>query len=331
MLTTLPCEARNAYNGYMEEMLIGDRKFVSSKRAAEITGYAKDYIGQLCREGRVSAQLIGRSWYVLESAIMDHRFGLEDIKPQKNKKFKAEIEIEPPKYEPEEVKELDLGSSHSADDTDATKNVRYEVDLDIEHLKKADDKQPDTLEPQNSLQNAWAEWFANIEQPTDLSAAEGNFESQNPPNESHESKFQPKTEYTISEKNSEIKSVKDSLKEVTIEEIGEAFENHNEEIAPQELKIKRHGESKAAFEPIISGQINRRKLTLEGHARRADKDIYYSKKAIPIYHGATKAFLIAIAAFAALAALGSLGLLDRYIAKSTPLNILVGASQYFAK
>ena len=40
-----------------------------------MTGYAKDYIGQLCREGRVPARLIGRSWYVLEAAIQDHRFG----------------------------------------------------------------------------------------------------------------------------------------------------------------------------------------------------------------------------------------------------------------
>lgn len=59
----------------MDEILIEEKKYVSSKRAAKITGYAKDYIGQLCREGRVPARLVGRSWYVLESAIQDHRFG----------------------------------------------------------------------------------------------------------------------------------------------------------------------------------------------------------------------------------------------------------------
>lgn len=58
----------------MDEILIGEKKYVSSKRAAKMTGYAKDYIGQLCREGRVPARLVGRSWYVLESAIEDHRF-----------------------------------------------------------------------------------------------------------------------------------------------------------------------------------------------------------------------------------------------------------------
>ena len=59
----------------MDEILIGEKRYISSKQAAKETGYAKDYIGQLCREGRVPARLVGRSWYVLESAIHDHRFG----------------------------------------------------------------------------------------------------------------------------------------------------------------------------------------------------------------------------------------------------------------
>jgi len=59
----------------MEEIVIDEKKYISSKQAAKETGYAKDYVGQLCREGRVQARLVGRSWYVLESAIYDHRFG----------------------------------------------------------------------------------------------------------------------------------------------------------------------------------------------------------------------------------------------------------------
>jgi hypothetical protein len=59
----------------MDEIIIEEKKYISSKQAAKITGYAKDYIGQLCREGRVSARLVGRNWYVLETAIQDHRFG----------------------------------------------------------------------------------------------------------------------------------------------------------------------------------------------------------------------------------------------------------------
>jgi len=66
----------------MDEILIGEKKYVSSKRAAKVTGYAKDYVGQLCREGRVPARLVGRSWYVLESAIHDHRFGTQEIESE---------------------------------------------------------------------------------------------------------------------------------------------------------------------------------------------------------------------------------------------------------
>ncbi len=59
----------------MDEIFIEEKKYISSKQAAKVTGYAKDYIGQLCREGRVPARLVGRNWYVLETAIQDHRFG----------------------------------------------------------------------------------------------------------------------------------------------------------------------------------------------------------------------------------------------------------------
>lgn len=60
----------------MDELTIDERKYISSKRAALITGYAKDYVGQLCRGGYVPARRVGRNWYVLESAIKDHRFGV---------------------------------------------------------------------------------------------------------------------------------------------------------------------------------------------------------------------------------------------------------------
>jgi len=59
----------------MDEVTIGDKTYISSKRAAEITGYAKDYVGQLCREGHVDAKMVGRGWYVYEPSIRRHRFG----------------------------------------------------------------------------------------------------------------------------------------------------------------------------------------------------------------------------------------------------------------
>jgi hypothetical protein len=59
----------------MEELDIDGKKYIPTKVAAKLTGYAKDYVGQLCREGRVECRLVGRSWYILESSILEHRFG----------------------------------------------------------------------------------------------------------------------------------------------------------------------------------------------------------------------------------------------------------------
>lgn len=58
----------------MDELTIDGKTYISSKKAAVITGYAKDYVGQLCREGRVEARLVGRSWYVYEPSLSAHRF-----------------------------------------------------------------------------------------------------------------------------------------------------------------------------------------------------------------------------------------------------------------
>lgn len=50
----------------MDEMHLGKNKYISTKRAAKITGYAQDYVGQLVRTGKVKATKVGRSWFVLE-------------------------------------------------------------------------------------------------------------------------------------------------------------------------------------------------------------------------------------------------------------------------
>ena len=57
----------------MDELMIENRKFLSSKRAAEMTGYAQDYVGQLARMGKISARRVGRTWYVDESDLREYR------------------------------------------------------------------------------------------------------------------------------------------------------------------------------------------------------------------------------------------------------------------
>jgi hypothetical protein len=149
LFITLSSEPRYSYNGEMDEILIEEKKYISSKRAAKITGYAKDYIGQLCREGRVPARLVGRSWYVLEAAIQDHRFGASE--PQNKEKY----DLEGP-------------------DSSAYESPRYEADPisplpAINRIKKApvEDVEVKLAEEHESLQNVWGDWFSPTEAATD--------------------------------------------------------------------------------------------------------------------------------------------------------------------
>jgi len=134
----------------MDELLIDEKKYVSSKQAAKMTGYAKDYIGQLCREGRVPARLVGRSWYVLETAIQDHRFGTADIHQNKNVKKTTSAPAlaetwESPRYEASS--EEFLPSIHRSQDAKTVPDKEENVEED---------------KSQEHLQDSWRAWFDRV-------------------------------------------------------------------------------------------------------------------------------------------------------------------------
>lgn len=54
-------------------LVIDGKNYVSSARAAQLVGYTKDYVGQLARAGKIESKLIGRSWYVSEESITQHK------------------------------------------------------------------------------------------------------------------------------------------------------------------------------------------------------------------------------------------------------------------
>ncbi len=127
----------------MDELTIGDKVYISSKRAAKITGYAKDYVGQLCREGRVEARLVGRNWYVLEASILEHRFGVgEEAQegPVETLSHKSEV----------------------VSTTDSWSQPVYEAQVQ-EPVVPVLLKNPDTESAKrvvSEMQSAWQEWFA---------------------------------------------------------------------------------------------------------------------------------------------------------------------------
>ncbi len=56
-----------------EEIYLSGKKLISLQRAHEATGYAKDYIGQLCRLGKIKAERIGRDWFVNLADLNEHK------------------------------------------------------------------------------------------------------------------------------------------------------------------------------------------------------------------------------------------------------------------
>jgi hypothetical protein len=123
----------------MDEILIEEKKYISSKRAAKVTGYAKDYIGQLCREGRVPARLVGRNWYVLETAIQDHRFGQQEIGPVNVAETEPFVAASPSTWE----------------------SPRYEASP-TEVLPPLHAPADEQSEGTQHLQDSWKEWFDRV-------------------------------------------------------------------------------------------------------------------------------------------------------------------------
>jgi hypothetical protein len=57
----------------MDVLTLGEKKYVKASVIARDLGYTADYVGQLCRAGKVDAKLFGRSWYVNKDSIGDHK------------------------------------------------------------------------------------------------------------------------------------------------------------------------------------------------------------------------------------------------------------------
>jgi hypothetical protein len=57
----------------MESISVGGKNYIKASVAARDLGYTADYVGQLCRSGKIDAELVGRTWYVHKPSIQSHR------------------------------------------------------------------------------------------------------------------------------------------------------------------------------------------------------------------------------------------------------------------
>lgn len=79
------------------DSVIVDRKnFISAKRASEISGYTCDYVGQLCRSGKLESTRVGNAWFVSEKSILSHCINLAQESSVIEKKIVQPVVIEKP-------------------------------------------------------------------------------------------------------------------------------------------------------------------------------------------------------------------------------------------
>lgn len=173
----------------MNEITIGDKTYISAKRAAEITGYARDYVGQLCREGHVDAKMVGRSWYVYEPAIRAHRFGAEAVTGPQNGEARASIGAagaSAAQSVPQEEASAWTRPTYTAESPEML------PELTAPRLEELLPKAEETL---SDMQAAWREWFdkqqnelatPEIESPEVIDERNEAYEAAHEPQESEE-------------------------------------------------------------------------------------------------------------------------------------------------
>jgi hypothetical protein len=72
-----------------EELILDGNRYVSSKRASELSQYAHDYIGQLCRGGHVDCKRVGGMWYVTLESLEKHKSMSAEVKSRAFSKIES--------------------------------------------------------------------------------------------------------------------------------------------------------------------------------------------------------------------------------------------------
>ncbi|MGB4076414.1 MAG: hypothetical protein WBK28_01780 [Minisyncoccia bacterium] len=226
----------------MDEITIDGKTYISSKRAASITGYAKDYVGQLCREGRIEARLIGRSWYVYEPSLEAHRFE-DGRKAEKGNTGTAKESM------PASISEEANSHSGNRSPSDIS-NIQAvwqppvytsETQTEVPELKKTT---PETEQigrneehRLSEMQAAWHEWFSRVVSPP---MVKNQDEEENVPinvldeEENEREEEIPQIERYVVEEPAPV-PVRKILSEVTLPR----EENERTEVQPQRQEIRR--------------------------------------------------------------------------------------------
>ncbi|PIR86067.1 hypothetical protein COU14_01060 [Candidatus Kaiserbacteria bacterium CG10_big_fil_rev_8_21_14_0_10_44_10] len=97
----------------MEEISVNGENYVKASVLAKNFGYTPDYIGQLCRSEQVKCTLVGRSWYVNEDSLREHRKGRYRSSSAKSKEHLRKV-----------VEDQSVATTH----TKSSVTAKYETD-----------------------------------------------------------------------------------------------------------------------------------------------------------------------------------------------------------
>ncbi|MEK7581981.1 MAG: helix-turn-helix domain-containing protein, partial [Patescibacteria group bacterium] len=56
-----------------EDLVFEGKKYVLSRVAARLTKYSNDYIGELCRSGKIKARQVGKLWYIEKDSLLEYK------------------------------------------------------------------------------------------------------------------------------------------------------------------------------------------------------------------------------------------------------------------
>lgn len=83
LLCAPTCVCRDSgYTAYMSDQInLDGKEYTSSKRAAQLSGYTQDYVGQLARSAQIDAQRVNGLWYVFMDSLLGYKKTAEEYKP----------------------------------------------------------------------------------------------------------------------------------------------------------------------------------------------------------------------------------------------------------
>ncbi len=129
----------------MEVLVLDGKNYVKASKAARDLGYATDYVGQLCRSGKVDAHLIGRTWYVNQEELGTHRVEKKRMSRVKaREQAKRSIEEHRKKSAETQNNYRNIDIQYEEDPKELIPETRKLTIESLRYTRPADEESPDT-------------------------------------------------------------------------------------------------------------------------------------------------------------------------------------------